>query len=267
MKKDEIPLIIPNFNQMVYTINLVNWWNYYTNNAPVFIVDNKSTYKPLLIFYKNVKNIWSNVEVIRYRVNNCGKNLTNLIRNKINPHYKYYCISNPDIMPHPTTPENFLDIFKHCIEKYEYHRVGFALRINDLPDYITNTQLILKRQSDFYDKRKRVYVEYGDKNYKGHKAPIDLTFAMYSSENGGWIFPYNSRTKWNNALRLFTAYHLEWYIDPNTRSEETDYYYKTATQREEKYITGIKVKGVNSYRPNKKYEKYVKQNETFHRAK
>lgn len=256
MKSDVIPLIIPNFNQLTYTINLINWWNYYTDNAPVIIVDNKSTYNPLLNFYKHVNSIWDNVEVIKYKVNNCGDNLNNLIKGRINNDYNFYCISNPDIMPYPSTPENFLDIFRHCIEKHNFHHVGFGLKINDLPDYIDNTDLILQRQTPFYEKTKKIYINYENKSYKGFKCPIDLTFAMYSSENGGWRFPYNSRVKWNNALRLFTAFHLEWYVDPETKNEETDFYYRTAIQRQEKFITGIKIKGVNSYQP-KKYTKHV----------
>lgn len=251
--KNEIPLIIPSFNQMVYLVNLVNWWNYYTNYAQVFIVDNASTYKPLVNLYDHINKIWPNIHVLTYKENNCGNNLNHLIQTKIHREYNYYCISNPDIMPCPFIPENFLDIYKHCLDNYGFHHVGFALKINDLPDYIDNKELIIKRQSHFYSDKKKFKVEYKGKGYKGHKNPIDLTFAMYKTANGGWMFPMD-RGDWGNALRLFPAFHLEWYIDPNTKIRETDYYYKTAMQREQ---PGEKIKGVNSYRP-KKYDKHNK---------
>ena len=95
------PLIIPNFNQLFYLINLINWWNYYTNNSKVYILDNKSDYKPLLKFYENCHVLWPNVEIVKFKVNNCGDNLKSFLKSRVYNKYSYYCISNPDIMPHP----------------------------------------------------------------------------------------------------------------------------------------------------------------------
>ena len=54
MNNNNIPLIIPVYNQLTYTKNLINWWRWYHTNEnknPIFIVDNNSNYKPLLDFY------------------------------------------------------------------------------------------------------------------------------------------------------------------------------------------------------------------------
>ena len=78
---------------------------------------------------------------------------------------------------------------------------------------------------------------------------------MYSTANGGWYFP-QEREDWANSLRLFSAFHLEWYIDKETNIEEHDYYFTHAIQRER---PGGKQKGVNSYRPAKYKKDYDKK--------
>lgn len=248
--KNEIPLIIPNFNQLTYLVNLINWWNYYTNYARVIIIDNASTYKPLLKFYDYAKEIWKNVNIVRCKENNCGNNLTFLIKQDIRWKYEYYCISNPDIMPCPDTPENFIDILRHCISEYKFHHAGFGLRLSDLPDWIDNKKLIIYRQAHFYDKKNKIIINYEGSFYKGFRAPIDLTFAMYCTSNGGWAFPMK-RVNWSNAIRIFQAYHLGWYIHPDTQIKEHEYYFKTAIRREDREKNGKKIKGVNGHRPAK----------------
>jgi hypothetical protein len=239
-----IPLIIPNFNQLYFTVNLINWWNYYTAESPVFILDNASTYKPLLEFYKN--NHFPNVEVIRCPKNNCGDNLRAFIDQRINPHYKFYCISNPDIMPHPATPEFFLDLFRHCIVDKKIHHVGFSLIIHDLPYYIDNHGLIQQKESGFWVRSRRI--PFKDHNFTGYIAPIDLTFAMYSVDNGGWSFPMNP-AHWGNSMRILQAYHFGWYISPRTNIAEHINYFRTALTREKCQKKGVKIKGVNNYKP------------------
>lgn len=251
MSARNIPLIIPSFNQLSYLINLINWWNYYTGGNQVFVIDNNSNYKPLLRFLKNVRKMFPNVEVVICPVNNLGDNLRKFIDERIKPGgYKYYCISNPDIMPCPSTPENFLEIFQYIIENYGFHRVGFALKLNDIPDYVDNYQDILKRQKGFYDNKNKCIITYMSHAYKGYKAAIDLTFAMYTTKNTGWQYPMN-RIHFANALRIFQAFHLAWYIHPHTRIKEHEAYFKNAIMRKPGHNGQ---KGINYWKP-KKYRK------------
>jgi hypothetical protein len=236
-----IPLIIPNFNQLTYLVNLITWWNYYTNNAPVFVLDNKSTYGPLLDFYDD--NHFYNLSVFLYEENNCGNNLKKFIESNIKGYYEYYCISNPDIMPHPGTPENFLSVMMHCIDRYKFHHAGFCLVKDDLPDFIDNKDIILRQENKFWYNPKAI--EYNGSKYTGYLAPIDLTFCMYTTKNSGWHYPMD-RTDWNNSIRIFNAFHFGWYISPQTNIEEVKQYYKTCLKRSQTKS----IKGVNNYKPS-----------------
>jgi len=144
-------------------------------------------------------------------------------------------------MPYPSVPTNFLDIFRHCIDVLGYHHVGFCLKINDLPEYIENKEDIMKNESSFW--KETVSVSFEGKDYKGYKSAIDTTFALYKSSQG-WETPMCDEW-WNNALRMFEAFHLAWYIDPRNVNEEMDFYFNTAKSPRYGKPMGV----INTYRP------------------
>lgn len=228
-----IPLIIPNFNQLTYLKNLINWWQWYYPDNFIYIVDNGSDYAPLLEYYKTIP-----AHVGFFCENSCAKNLGLFIADAIKGKFDYYVISDPDIMPHPNTPPNFLEIWKRYIDQ-GYHRVGFNLITSDIPDWVHNKQTIINNEKDFTINP--VVIELG---FNGYRAPIDTTFAMYSTHNNGWASPMDG-TDWGNSLRLFNAFHLGWYVDGDRLNPEMVNYYKTAA----KHVPGEPSAGKNNYRP------------------
>lgn len=240
----DIILIIPNYNQVTYLINLINWWKWYYPDNLIFVVDNGSTNPHLLKFYEDRHGNDSRFFGLEmYEENNCTKNLSDFIY-KFSRLHEYYVISDPDIMPLPNTPPNFLEIFKHCIDHYGYDHVGFGLKTDDIPDWFEGRANMLHDEQSLL--HSPVKIEYGGKEYTGYRAPIDTTFALYKTKNGGWQNPMPSG-KWSNSLRLFQAYHLPWYLSPDHLNEEMKYYFETAKYR----IPGKTSTGVNNYRPYK----------------
>lgn len=238
-----IPLIIINFNQLTYLVNLINWWQWFYSSYPIHIIDNGSTYEPLKEFYGK-KNLFD-VTVHQYAENKSTDNLTHFLHDNylFLEEYEYYVISDPDIMPCPNVPPNFLEIFKHCIDRLGYNHVGFCLKIDDLPDHIDNKEEIIFNEGGFWNQKE--VVEYHGKKYIGYKAPIDTTFAMYK-KSAGWEKPMPP-DKWSKSLRIFEAYHLMWYLSPTEMNPEMQNYFNTAKYR----IPGVSSTGVNNYRPKK----------------
>lgn len=234
-----IPLIIPNFNQLTYLKNLINWWRWYNPQGRVFIVDNASTYEPLLAYYDTLNE--GGMDVFRYPENRLGKNLREFIDKNIIDKYEYYVISDPDIMPHPNTPQNFLEHWVNYI-KSGFHRVGFNLIISELPSWLNYRDGILYDESELIKDRLVVRCE----GFNGYRAPIDTTFAMYTTKNSGWYSPMNGED-WSNALRIFDAFHLGWYIDGDRLNKEMEYYFKSARYR----VPGQNNAGCNNYRPKR----------------
>ena len=92
-------LIIPNFNQLVYLKNLINQWQSYHPDYDIYVIDNGSTYEPLLDYY----NSGIKAYIVRYKQNDFVGNLRSWIdTNKP----EWYVISDPDISIHPATPPN-----------------------------------------------------------------------------------------------------------------------------------------------------------------
>jgi len=263
--KTTVPLIISNYNQLYYTINLINWWNFKTESNPVYIVDNGSTYKPLLDFYKN--NPFKNVKVIKCKENNMKKNVEEFLNREIHKQYKHYCVSDPDISPLPDTPFNFLDIFKSVIEDYGYDHVGFALKLDDLPDWYPKKGNAIAWEQQFSEKP--LMINYDGEQYQGYEAPIDFTFSMWSSKKGGWGYPID-RDRWHSSLRVLEAHHLGWYLPEQAPNKEMANYYKTArtsVQNEKDELHGAnnwnpshdqQLSAVNKIEPVKTKKKIIK---------
>lgn len=218
-----IPLIIPCFNQLTYLKNLINWFQWYYPNNPIHIVDNGSTYKPLLAYYTGLDP--DSVTVSRFGENEFIKNLTEYLKFPYIEQYEYYCLSDPDIMPAPNTPMNFLEEFKFAIDQKGYHRAGFNLITDDLPDYLNEKAMIVGNEKELL---REPVLKHGE--FLGYKAPLDTTFCLYKRDNGGWSCPMDGKN-WGNCLRLFNAYHLGWFVDGNNLNEEMKYYFEHAKYR------------------------------------
>lgn len=230
----DIPLIICNFNQLTYTKNLVNWFKFYYPENPVWIIDNGSDYQPLLKWYEQTE-----ATVVRFPQNDFVNNLKDFLdKNK----FEYYCLSDPDISPHPTTPPNFLDYFKAVIDG-GYHRCGFDLIYDDIPDWNPKKGWIQGDQQLLHGEVVDVH------EYKGYKSPIDTTFCLYKSANGGWQAPMDGKN-WGNCVRLFKAFHLTWYLDKDYLNEEMKHYFSTVLKRDDSKPSA----GRNHFNPQNGFE-------------
>lgn len=237
-----IPIIIPNYNQVVYLLNQINWWLWYNPGAYVYVIDNGSQLHD--DFYSRVEQLYGGMVIVeRLPENNCVGNLRKVLDSHPTlSESEYYVISDPDIMPLPDTPPNFLEIFKHAIDNLGYHHAGFGLRTDDIPDWLEGRANMLHDEMSLLTNP--VSINFEGRNYRGFKAPIDTTFALYKKSNGGWSNPQSAQA-WSNSLRLFHAYHLPWYLHPEHLNDEMKNYFSTAKFRE----PGVTSTGVNNYRP------------------
>lgn len=237
-----IPIIIPVFNQITYLKNLINWWRFYHPENEIFIVDNRSTYQPLLDFYK--KGLDDKTDLHIYSQNTFIPNMTDFINRFIKGKFDFYVISDPDIMPHPSTPGNFLEVMKGYIENKNFHRAGFNLITKDLPLNLNERAMIIGNEAELLAGKE--IVAYG--GYTGYKAPIDTTFCLYTTKNSGWAAPMNGKD-WGNCLRIFEAFHLGWNLDHDNLNEEMKFYFQSSKYR----IPGQPSAGSNNNRP-KQYQ-------------
>ena len=238
----QIPLVALSFNQPTYLKQLMLWWRWYHPNRethPIYIFDNGSSSPELLPYISGQNKLLYADIVAHYPENNFIANLNDFIDKHIKGAHDYYVLSDCDIMPHPATPPNYLEVMQQAIES-GYHRAGFGLITNDLPEWLEKRANIQCNEIELLTNEVEI------NGVKGFQAPIDTTFCLYTTKNSGWHAPMDGQD-WSNCVRLFQAFHLGWYLHPEHINPEMDYYFTTAKQHE----VGKPSAGANNNRPEK----------------
>ena len=211
-----IPIIIINFNQLFYLKQLVDFLiNRGFEN--IIIIDNLSTYPPLLEYYKTIK-----LKVkVKFMDENYGHNIMYHNYDAIKDYTKgYFVITDPDILPNKNLPINFMKNMIDKLDKYfnKITKVGFALQINDIPKYFPLRDEVINWENKFWlnEVEKECYINV-----------LDTTFALYKPQ---YPFKFYNQT-FLPAIRLsgpYTAKHGGWYKDLNNLTEEEKYYQETS---------------------------------------
>ncbi len=207
----DIPIIINNFNRLSSLKILIDGLEQ-RGYSKIFIIDNKSTYQPLIEYYKKCPyKIFFLEENIGFKA---------LWKTDISKLFcdDYYVYTDSDLAIVEQCPADFLDYFLRKLKQYKYARkIGFSLRLDNLPDSYNEKEEVIQRESRYYR----------DVNHEGlYRAPIDTTFALYRPRVG------LSRSRFVEAYRTPFPYqveHLPWYNDSNNLSEEEKYYISHCT--------------------------------------
>jgi hypothetical protein len=205
----QIPILINNFNRLHILKQQIEWLGNagYSN---IYIIDNQSTYPPLLEYYKTLPytifkldrnkghfSIWETILFSRFG-------------------HDYYVYTDPDILPVEDCPSDILSHFKKLLHQYPgSKKVGFGLLINDLPDHFQLKEQVTKWEQQFWQKALEPDV---------YDALIDTTFALYRPGAKGGADGQAIRT-----AGKYTARHLPWYENSASLDEETQYYLRSST--------------------------------------
>jgi|WetSurMetagenome_2_1015567.scaffolds.fasta_scaffold02847_2 hypothetical protein len=204
----EIPIIINNFNRLDTLKKLIGSLEKrgYKN---IYIIDNLSTYPPLLEYYKSC------IYKIFYLNKNIGMNafwISGIYKEFRNNFFVY---TDSDVVPVEECPDDFLLFFLKSLKSHKLARkVGFSLKIDDIPDCYALKDRVIRWEEHFFNDFIREDMLYW--------APIDTTFALYR--------PRGKRKHANNNIEMYrTAYpymarHLPWYIDSKNPDDENRYY-------------------------------------------
>lgn len=209
-----IPVVIINYNRLADLKELVSFLQE-RKHKNIVIVDNCSTYPPLLEYYDQIKD--------EVTVELMTENYGHLVFWKNQYLYKkyssgYYIVTDSDILPNKELPKDYINQFIQILDKHkEVSKVGFALRIDDIPDFFKQKEQVLRWESKFW------------KNPIGknlYRSDIDTTFALYPPH-----FKYSRLEFFYPGIRVagdFTAKHMGWYMDSKNLSSEELFYFETA---------------------------------------
>lgn len=201
----DVPIIINNRNRYTF-LKLMVEQLYSFGYKHIYVLDNDSSYPPLLEYYKTIQ---AKVIFLKQNVGYRALWETNVFEQFKN---QYYVYSDPDILLQSGCPKDFVYQLYVVLNKYSgKEKVGVALKIDDLPDFYLHKQDAIKNESVYWTKQleKDVY-----------DAPVDTTLALYKPLAFG-------NAEECEAIRVggkLAAQHLTWYLDSNHLSEEELYY-------------------------------------------
>ncbi len=205
------PIVINCRDRLKSLAELVAWLER-ADQGPILLVDNDSTYPPLLDYFERTPH-----EVIRL-----GRNggpyapwTSGVVAERLAG--RWYASTDPDIVPDEGCPLDALVFFHDVLQRYPaYPKAGFGLRIDDLPDHYRFAAEVRNWERRFWANA----LEPGL-----YAAPIDTTFALYRPGVGFQI---------DSAIRTgepYTARHTAWYTNSENPSDE-ERWYRTRAQPE-----------------------------------
>jgi hypothetical protein len=190
-------------NRLTTTKKMVEDLFRLNGNAKINIIDNASTYPPLLEWYREIEK---DVNIIR-NPTNLGPWTFFYGGTYSSSPDEYYIYSDADLEINPNMPYNWQEIMLEYINKYQ-RKASLALKLDDIPDDYEFKNKILEHQSV-------CWYESGEPNV--YRAITDMTFSMDKKSNG---YRYESMRLGGN----FECRHIPWYVDLNNINEEEKYY-------------------------------------------
>ncbi len=200
----DVPIFINSRDRVTDLRDLVAWLDR-SGHRRIIIVDNDSTYPPLLEY----------LAASPHQVERLSENLgprapwsSGLVASIAGS--EPYVVTDPDVVPDDTCPADAVGYFLELLERYPRHcKVGFGLHIDDIPDHYADAESVRKWEAKFWQRplRRNVF-----------QANIDTTFAAYRVPEFSGYGP---------AIRTghpYMARHRPWYVDSSDISEEQAYY-------------------------------------------
>lgn len=144
-----VPIIINNFNRLDSLLKLIHSLEE-RGYGNIIILDNDSTYPPLLEYYRETP-----YEVI-YLHRNVG--FLALWKTDVYKRFRkqFYVYTDSDVVLDKQCPEDFMKVFLSVLKKHPgCMKVGFGIRIDDLPDCYKEKQSVIKWESQYWENKRR----------------------------------------------------------------------------------------------------------------
>ena len=205
-----IPIYIISHNRKSYLSQLIDRLET-VEDIDIIIIDNGSTYEPLIEYYKTIPH-----EIIY--LENLG-HFSPWIANVV-PDKSFYAVTDCDVMPCSYAPNDFPKFMTDVLKSNsELLKVGFSLRIDNLPDHYQFKKNVIDWENQYYND----LLEVRD-GVPLYRAPIDTTFAFYNI--GKRHDGYNDAHLYSSIRtgHPYSAVHLPWYSDTSAPSEEEIFY-------------------------------------------
>lgn len=182
----------------------------------IIIIDNESTYPPLMEWYKvsGAEVFYNNIPETLYDTGTFYRLAFEIKHPRFVEIVKdFYVFTDSDVIPDDDIPVDFIDNMVKLCGELKVHKIGLGLRVDNLPE-TSYTNSVKEIEAQYWS------TKIDHMGYKLYAAPIDTTFAVY--------YP-DTKPLWGHGFRMggqFVAKHMPWYYDIENLPEDELYYLK-----------------------------------------
>lgn len=179
-------------------------------NQEIIILDNESTYQPLIDWYKTIDK---KVDIRALKNEGHLALWSTGIYKEIG---QYFIYTDSDIELNTNLPDDYQLVMYNLMQKYEMNKVAFAIAINDIPDHYKYKNQVKRNEGRWWLEQVEPMV---------YKADTDTTFALMRNIND------NTYTSLRIARPDFICKHVPFYIDLENLDLEEQYYIENCGER------------------------------------
>lgn len=225
-----IPIVILNRDRLYPLIEQVEALHKRNYNN-IIVIDNQSTYKPLLEWYKT-----SGIDVF---YNNLTENSCHAFRDLVSMNHpkfveivsNWYIFNDSDIIPSEGVPDDFIEHLIEYAKKYNKSKVGMSIEINDIDRNYPLNEWVYSYESTYWTNA----IIDGDVELYPH--PLDTTFSVHS--------PGTIPTWSDDTLRVGYPYvvkHAPFYYNPDALPEDEKYYLEHMNKQSSNWSSKVEIK-------------------------
>lgn len=212
-----MPIFVVSYNRLDCLKKLMSFFEKRNLLKNVIIIDNNSTFPPLLDYLRNApcRVLFLKKNYGHLALWKCHK-FDDIILNKP------FVLTDCDVVPMDEIPDDFLERMYDCLRRHDnLTKVGLSLTLDDIPDCYDRKQEVLAWEEQFWVNRL-------EDDSSAFDASIDTTFAVYRPDVPPSVFAW-----WSSARldKPYSARHLGWYADSEHPTDEEIWYANTIDDR------------------------------------
>ena len=134
---ESYPVFVPVRDRLTPLRQLLGWLER-AGHDDIWLVDNASTYPPLLDFLASTDH---HVVRLGHNLGHRSPWLSGAVQR--HARNRFFVVTDPDVVPSEECPADAVDRFRDLLDRHDYlHKAGFGLRIDDLPDHYVHADQV-----------------------------------------------------------------------------------------------------------------------------
>jgi hypothetical protein len=221
-----VPVFIISFNRLTCLQRLIAWLETAELAEPI-VVDNGSTYEPLLEWFESMRGTIT----IRRCHDNYGPYRVwdeRLFEPFTSPGQPFYAVTDPDVVPTGDCPRDAIPRLIEVWRATQCPKVGLSLRLAGIPNSLPSHAWV--RQWEASMQSPEIVQMAADPNGRStayYPSMLDTTFQVNHRD----LVPPSKGSDGHRLAFPYEADHLGWQIDPMNLSDEDRFYWQTASAR------------------------------------